>query len=97
MNREVNYKLLRDLDDKEKKLFSQIMKLSNMSSIVEFDPRRMDYSDDDLMELFEIQKGQIENGNDSRIMIKKVKKTAKLMLANELIDKDEYDELVADL
>jgi hypothetical protein len=85
---EINYKLLQDLEKSEKRLFEKIMKLTLLHNELDFDKSKMDYSYEDIKSKFEIEKGELEAGNDSKYLRKKFKRTITLMLNADLIEED---------
>jgi len=97
MTQEINYKLLQDLDETEKKLFKKIMKRSHLNSILNFEPNKMDYSYDDIVTMYDVLKGEIQAGNDSKKVLADLKKTLKLMVDNDMIEESEAKDLLESL
>lgn len=59
LGKEINYKLLQDLDDTEKTLIKSFINKSGLKADLDFNYKYMEYSKKDIMDLFESQKGLI--------------------------------------
>jgi hypothetical protein len=97
IGKEINYKLLQDLSMDEKELFKKFMKKTGLSPDLDFNAKLMNYTKQDIKQMYKRQIGIIEAGNDSEELKEDLSKTIKLMIDFKLITQDEADDVLSEL
>lgn len=94
---EINYKLLQDLEDAEKNLFTLIMKRARLGDELDFAPEKMEYTEDDITSMFILQRGEIMAGNNNPELIEGIRKTISLLVKINKITQESADEILNDM
>lgn len=92
----IDYEKLRELDDKENELFKMLMMKSGLFDTLKYNYSKTREQLSDVIEEYEILKGEIEANNNPEL-IKKVKNVLKKLRNYGKITEDEYKEIVDDL
>ena len=93
----IDYEKLRELSEKENNLFKECMMKSGLFETLKYDYSLSREKIDDIIEEYEILKGQIEAGNDNPEILDDVKKVMLKLRKYEKIDEDEYNEIIESL
>lgn len=94
---EINYLLLKELEQDEKDIFTNFMYKSGVSDNYNFDEAKMNYIIEDILYMYEIQKGSIMAGNNSKRLLQDIVKTLKLMAEHKLITPKEHGEILQEI
>jgi hypothetical protein len=91
-----SYELLSSLDDEEKAYLYKISKKTKLSDKLSIPSPSKDQTEKDIHN-FEVMKGQILSGNDSKTLIKNFKILVLKLKTQGLLPKSQADELLSDL
>ena len=91
-----SYELLSSLDDEEKSYLYKISKKTKLSDKLSIPSPSKDQTEKDIHN-FEVMKGQILSGNDSKVLIKNFKILVLKLKTQGLLPKAQADELLSDL
>jgi hypothetical protein len=91
-----SYELLTSLDDEEKAYLYKISKKTKLSDKLSIPSPSKDQTEKDIHN-FEVMKGQILSGNDSKTLIKNFKILVLKLKTQGLLPKSQADELLSDL
>ena len=92
----LNYSDLNSLDDEEKEYLYKIVKKSNLEDRLSVPAPSKDQEEKDIHN-FEVMKGEILSGNDSKEMVKKFKVLVLKLSRNNLLPKKEVEDLLETL
>lgn len=93
----IDYEKLRELSEKENNLFKECMMKSGLFETLKYDYSLSREKIDDIIEEYEILKGQIEAGNDNPEISDDIKKVMSKLRKYEKISQEEYDEIINEL
>lgn len=80
--KQINYELIKQLSDKEKTLFNNLMDLSGLKKQLNYKTQKLEVSVKDLKTRYNILYGEIEAGNNSKEVIDELK-----IVINKLVEK----------
>ena len=94
---ELNYNMIKELENEEYEFFNTIMNKSGLTINYNYDKKKGRENKEDIIEEFNVLKGEIMASNDNPEIIKKARDCVKKLFRHKLIDEDEYLELLEDL
>lgn len=94
---DINYELVRDLDDKDRLLFENILKRADLIDILKYDKTKSLTTDADLITKFEVLKGEVLAGNDNLDIRKDLRDVIKALTQKGKINKNDALELFHEL
>jgi hypothetical protein len=92
---EINYELVQDLSDDEQELFKRLIIKSGVADKLDFDERKIYPSVKQLVEKFNVLKGEILAGNDNKLILQDMENVLNKLLEKEVIDSAKFDEIMA--
>lgn len=93
----IDYEKLRELSDNENAMFKNLIMKSGLYDILKYDQTKTREKLKDVIEQYEIIKGEIEADNDNPELPIKAKKILKKLKNYGKISDEEYNEIVEDL
>lgn len=93
----IDYEALRELSESENNLFKDIMIKTGLFQTLKYKYASTREQIGDVIEQYEILKGEIEAGNDNPDIPKQIKKVLKKLRNYGKIDEEEYQEIVEGL
>jgi hypothetical protein len=91
---EVNYELAQDLSEAEKELFKTLIHKAGLTSILEFDPKKVEPNTKQLVEKFNVLKGEILAGNDNVIIKTQLKQVSRKLYEKDVISEEQLQEII---
>lgn len=93
----IDYEKLRELSNQENELFKSLITRSGLYDTLDYDYSKTRDNVNDIIEQYDILKGEIEADNNNPELIAKVKIVLKKLYHHGQIKKDEYDDIVKGL
>lgn len=93
----IDYEKLRELDDNENEIFKMLMMKSGLFDTLKYNYNQTREKLSDVIEEYEIIKGEIEADNNNPELFKKAEKVLKKLKKYGKITEEEYKEIVDDL
>ena len=94
---EVDYQNLRYCSEKEKNLFNELMTKTKLKYELNFDPKKMDLDETDLIDKFNVIKGEIMAGNDNAELLEEAQFIIKKLINIGKIDAEVGDDIIKEL
>ena len=93
----IDYEKLRELEDEENNLFKLIMMKSGLFDVLKYNYSNTRENIEDVIEEYEILKGEIEADNNNPEIPKKIKKVLQKLRKYDKISEEEYNEIIEGL
>ncbi len=94
---EINYQLLKQCSKSEKEIFNFLMEKSNLKFQLNYDKSKLDYTEAELIDRFNIVKGIIEAGNDNKELLTEAQELITKLKELKKIDENVADEILTEL
>ena len=94
ISKEINYKLLSELDEKEQLLFTNLLNKSGLTNTLNYDKRKVELSASKLVEKYNILKGQIVAGNNNPEIMKDIEELLPKLVNVKRITQETADEIL---
>lgn len=91
---EINYELVQDLSEEEQELFKRLISKAGLEDQLDFDERKVEPSPKQLVEKFNVLKGEILAGNDNALIMSDIKKVVQKLREREIIDDEKMNEIM---
>jgi hypothetical protein len=91
---EINYDLVQDMAEDEQELFKTLIQKAGLTSVLHFDPRKIEPSTKALVDKFNVLKGEIVAGNDNVLIKNDLKKVTTKLFDKEVIDEEKLNEIL---
>jgi hypothetical protein len=93
----IDYEKLRDLTNAENDIFKNLVMKSGLFNILKYNYNETRENIDDVIEDYEVLKGELEAGNNNPDVLEKCRKVIKKLFIYGKISESEYNELTNDL
>lgn len=93
----IDYEKLRELSDEENNLFKVLIMKSGLFDVLKYNDNLTREKVDDILEEYDILKGEIEADNNNPELLKRCKIVIKKLYNYGKISKEEYNEIVSEL
>lgn len=93
----IDYEKLRELSDEENNLFKKLIMKSGLFDVLKYNDNLTREKVDDILEEYDILKGEIEADNNNPELLKRCKIVIKKLYNYGKITKEEYTDIVSEL
>ena len=94
---EINYPLLKQCNKTEKEIFNFLMEKSNLKFQLNYDKSKLEYTEKELIDRFNIVKGIIEAGNDNKELLEEAHEIITNLKQLKKIDETTADDILEEL
>jgi hypothetical protein len=93
----INYELVKDCSDDDRKLFEQILRRADLVTVLDYKKAKGLTSDNEVVEKWEILKGELLAGNTNQEIRNELKDVTKILIEKGKINKELGKDLISEL